>query len=691
MKVITALVAAFSVFTAVADVALWTTADKLMPGWGLYPDGKTRGGTKPTGAHAAWHHGRLTWVADFPADQDYTVFVRRYAGSGRVGVAVDERPVAGGRGWTIVDNQSNDRYRWEHLGQARVTAGPHHVDLDIEGVFDAVVFTTNAAFKPDSDPLPEAEKSPVLRAPRRYRDDARLKQTAGRRGYVVSTVPPYEDLFNDHVPATHDVIQSLRLWGAADQYINRSFCVRALRATGPMTVTLRELVGPNRTRIDAPAIDLRVVLLRRRTLNLVETCSRAVLLPDLLLRDDRTGIPPKGKQGGYGGGKCATAIPAHESRQFWLTVRVPAGAPPGLYRGTIRLKNSLFRSMALPVEIEVLRLDLQPVEGYYAMFHNSHPIPPEVRKLDGHYIKPERYRAELADQVRHGCNAATLYGGAPTLADAKAAGTTQAPVTMTWPASDPHGKEYVAQAKALGFPDLYFYGVDEPREPDRLEQCRTEAAWRMQNGYHMFTGINTRDSYEVLKDLVDRPVLSMNAFSGPDNPAVMYARSKGFVPVSYWMASTHYPLWHRALTGLYNTRCGYLGTTPWCYHDFVDHRIWDENDWFQAVAYPDEFEQPIPSRAWEAFREGIDDVRYLQALDRAIAATEKQLEVRAPASPRGIALAAALAKAREVRKSRFESIDGAFHQYLIRLKLDVLDAARREMAEATVNLTAALR
>jgi len=494
-------------------------------------------------------------------------------------------------------------------------------------------------------------------------------------------------MLNDHVPTTNQVIQALRLWGAADQYVNGSFVVRAVRATEPLVVSLSELVGPQSQRIAADSIDLRVVGLRRRTLNLVETCSRAVLLPDLLLRDDRTIIPPKGNQGGYGGGRCITAIPAHESRQFWLTLHVPRGAPPGTYKGAIRLRNSLFRGLSLPVEIEVLPIDLKPVEGYYAILHPSHPIPPEVQKRDGHYIPLERYRAELADQVRHGCNAASLYGGAATLSYAKEAGTTQPPVLLQWPAADAHATEYIAQAKALGFSDLYFYGVDEPREPDRLEQCRKEAEWRRQNGYHMMTAINTRDSYEVLKDLVDRPILSMNAFSGPDNPSALYARSKGFVPVSYWMASTHYPLWHRALAGLYNTRCGYLGVAAWSYQDFTDHRVYDESDWFQAVSYPDEFEQPIPSLAWEGYRAGVDDVRYLQALDRAIVAAEERL--KKPDPPAG--LAEALARAREIRKTHYESISGQYWEYLCNLKPDVLDASRREMADAVVEMEKRLR
>src|SRR5438477_193471 len=100
----------------------WTTGKALMPGWGFYPNGETYGGTKSLDEYSAWRAGRLIWVAEFPADADYTIFVRRYAGSGHVKVTIDEGvPVNGGKGWTPIDNQSNVRYRWDHVGQAHVT------------------------------------------------------------------------------------------------------------------------------------------------------------------------------------------------------------------------------------------------------------------------------------------------------------------------------------------------------------------------------------------------------------------------------------------------------------------------------------------------------------------------------------------------------------------------------------------
>ncbi|MCC7517582.1 MAG: DUF4091 domain-containing protein [Verrucomicrobiae bacterium] len=665
-----------------AGVTLWTTGKSLLPGWGLYPNGQPYGGTTSLDEYAAWNSGRLTWVAEFPSNATYQVFVRRYAGTGGTTVTLDEGPpVHGGKG-RLDPPGRNDCYIWENLGPVTATKGPHHVDLQIAGMFDAVAFSTDPAFDPSKDQLPDPVIKPVLRAPRRYRDDSPLRAAAGRPGFVVASIAPYEEALNDTVPGTNQVIRTLRLWGAADQYVNGSFVVRALRDTQPLTATLERLSGPNHTKIKSATIDLRVVGLRRRALNFVDMIAPGVLLPDLLLRDDRTAIPPKGKQGGYGGGRCVTAIPAHESRQFWLTVHVPQGSPPGIYKGTIRLRHSLFRGLALPVEIEVLPLDLKPVEGYYGIYHPSHPIAPEVQKREGHFIPLDRYRAELADQVRHGFNATTLYGGPTTLSYAKEAGMTQPPNLMQWPAADAHANEYIAQAKALGFPDLYFCGVDEPKEPDRLEQCRKEAEWRRQNGFHMMTAINSRESYEVLKDLVDRPILLMSVFSGPDNPSVMYARSKGFIPVSYWMTATPFPLWNRSLAGLYNTRCGYLGTSPWAYQNYPDSRIWDENKGIEAVAYPDEFGEPIPSLSWEGYRAGVDDVRYLQALDRALAAADDRL--KQPAPPDG--LADAVTKARAVRAARFESITGLYFQYLIHLKPGTLDASRREMADATLEI-----
>ena len=150
----------------------------------------------------------------------------------------------------------------------------------------------------------------------------------------------------------------------------------------------------------------------------------------------------------------------------------------------------------------------------------------------------------------------------------------------------------------------------------------------------MMTAINGRTAQQATKDWIDRPVYNLYVFGGPDNEAVRYALDKGFRPVSYWTTATTWPLWFRSLAGLYNRRCGYLGSAPWAYQDFPDQRLYDPDQVIHRVSYPDEFGQPIPTLCWEAHRAGIDDVRYLEALDRAIAAATQR--VGQPSAPSGL-------------------------------------------------------
>jgi hypothetical protein len=228
---------------------------------------------------------------------------------------------------------------------------------------------------------------------------------------------------------------------------------------------------------------------------------------------------------------------------------------------------------------------------------------------------------------------------------------------------------------------------DEPHEPPQIETCRKEAQRRMAAGLHTMCAISNAKAQESLRDLVDRPILSIDTFFGTDNAVVAYARAKGFRPISYWMANTTWPLYYRALVGLYNRRCAYQGCAPWAYQDFADNRLYDTEKVFQRVAYPDESGQPIPTLCWEAYRAGIDDVRYLEALDRAIAACQKRAaEADAPDH-----FADAVLRGREVRRRCYETVGGRYIEYLCNLPPRALAQARREMADATVVLEQALR
>jgi hypothetical protein len=658
---------------------VWTTADALMPAWGLYPNGQAYGETKPLGQWAAWTaagtEARLTWVAEIPTAATYQVWVRRYGGYGTVVVELNEKRVAGGKG-----GPGGGRYVWQHLGAAAIPAGNCHVDAIVShGMLDAVLLTPDAAWSPDAGPLPEPVKTPVLRAPRTYRDDSRLREKAGRHGFVVGAGQSDEEVLYDWLPLPEQIVDRVRLWGAAGQFINDTLVVRALETIEELRGALLKLDGPERCTLGPEQIDLRIVYVRARRTDLFEHHAK-LLVPEVLLRDDRTGWPPRGRQGGFGGGVCRTRIPAHESRQVWLTVQVPPGSPPGVYRGTCELEviGAPERSLALPLEIEVLPIDLRPAEDYYSIYYPSQPVDPQRPN----YVTPARYLAELKDQARHGLNAVTLYGGFSTLDLARQAGLLKPPCLMHWPDGD--ARQQVQAARDMGFEDLYYYGVDEPREPEQIERCRREAERRRALGLHTMTAINSRPAQEATKEFIDRPVYNLYVFGGPDAVAAQEARQRGFRPISYWTTATTWPLWFRALTGLYNKRCGYLGSAPWAYQDFPDARLYDPDPVIHRVTYPDEFGEPIPTLGWEAHRAGIDDVRYLNALDRAIAEAE-HLDDSPPAG-----LAAALNQARHVRRECFESISGRWFEYLCGLQPGHLDRVRQRIASAVVALSKAL-
>ena len=662
-----------------AATTLWATGDSLMPAWGFFPLRQAYGGTKPLGRWAAWcaagNQGELTWVADFPVAGTYQVWIRHYGGYGNVQILVDEQLVMGGRG-----GPSGGRYVWRHAGQIKTTAGTHHVDLLVSlGMFDAVLLTTNRMLDPSQQTLPPAVHKPVLRALRTYRNDAHLEPAAGKHGFVVGHLDPYQEALYDWLPdkTKPPQLDQLSLWGAAGQYINGSLAIRAVAHLDALNVSLPQLIGPDDTMIGSSAIDVRVVHVRPRKNTLFESGHSQVLIPELLLRDDRTGWPPKGDQGGYGGGQCVTRIPAHQSRQLWFTIHVPSGAPAGIYRGTLALAANT--TQQLPVVLEVLPVALQPAKGYYGIYHRSQPVDPDKP----FYVSPKRYLAELKDQVRHGLNAATLYGGFSTLTLARQAGLSRAPCLMHWP--DGNAAQQVQAARQMGFDDLYYYGVDEPTQPAQIERCRQEAERRQRAGLHMFTAINSQAAQVATRDFIDRPVYNIYVFGGKQNRAVTYVRQRGFRPISYWVSATAYPLPYRALTGLYNKACGYQGSSPWAYQDYPDQRLYDPDQPAHKVTYPDESGLPIPTLAWEAHRAGIDDVRYLEALDRALDATRQ-----IAAGNRAPALATALAAAEQTRKQHFESIDGRWFEYLCRIAPGDLQQSRRALAEATVQLQRAL-
>ncbi|GIT31448.1 MAG: hypothetical protein Ct9H300mP1_34940 [Planctomycetaceae bacterium] len=162
---LTATAGAQDVGKKTSPETFWVTADRLMPAWGFYPLQASYGGTRPLGQHAAWcsagNSGRLTWIAEFPRQAEYHVWVRNYGATVLSGLG-GRSPVVAGRGGRAVDGSSGAtpaRSRLPPVASRRSRRG--------QGDVDAVAFTTDAKLVPSKGNLPTGHQ-PRLRAARTY-------------------------------------------------------------------------------------------------------------------------------------------------------------------------------------------------------------------------------------------------------------------------------------------------------------------------------------------------------------------------------------------------------------------------------------------------------------------------------------------------------------------------------------------
>jgi hypothetical protein len=126
----------------------------------------------------------------------------------------------------------------------------------------------------------------------------------------------------------------------------------------------------------------------------------------------------------------------------------------------------------------------------------------------------------------------------------------------------------------------------------------------------------------------DRPIMLLYNY---DPGYTSLVKQAGGVPYSYFIQEGIYsPIYFRAAGGIFNRRLGYQGKFNWVYRELAQ----GETDVFHSdlfsrssvMTYPDSLHLPVTTRSWEAQRAAIDDVRYLQALQRAVAKARAELD-----------------------------------------------------------------
>ena len=338
-------------------------------------------------------------------------------------------------------------------------------------------------------------------------------------------------------------------------------------------------------------------------------------------------------------------IPKRTSKQFWITVHVPADAKPGAYQGEIQVRSQGRLLETLRLKLEVLPFDLEanPLESsIYLHFFGFQgfiglkldetgkgTVGPDVRSV-------EQYRAEMKNLLAHGVDNPTesipLEQLETALKVRQEVGMKSDILYHTFeglggwtvkPVDVERLKRVVALAKKYGYKEVYFYGLDEA-QGDRLQASRVELQKIHEAGGKIFAaGLASSlggDSFEVVGDLQDLMVMSYT----PTKEDANKWHSKGHKIMSYANPQSGFekPETYRRNYGLLLDSVGYDGGMTFTFSWYG----W--NDFNVQVPYRDHnFVYPtadgvIDTIQWEGYREGIDDLRYLATLRKSVAKAE---------------------------------------------------------------------
>ena len=471
------------------------------------------------------------------------------------------------------------------------------------------------------------------------------------RGYIVAKAHPFDYVDANTLPTQR--LSQLTLQAAKNQVAQAGFLVHGLKPTGVMRATPGALKSKAGHVISKAQLDLRVVKVWLQSARLRGSVN--VHTPELLLRDAtvapaRLGDMDESNAKRVVHGPTRTRVPRGTSRHFWLGVDVPADTPAGVYRGAIMLEPENGEAFSLPVQLRVQPFALDsPDEDYVlGIYYRNKPYPAgseSLQKSNAEYITLDRYRRELGDIREHGFNALSFYnrGGIERLDYFYPAYTDlgfREPVMMMRGAMSYNDtfdektnqkqrdnvRRYLRYAHERALPQPAFYGIDEP-DPGEIEQTIKRAkitrdvSLNGARGRFMVAG--NRRAMPELVGHIDYPIIS-SYFSSRDEMRELRDRYQkaGAHPLYYWQIWAEYPKGQRLNTGYFLYASGYEGVWPYVYQHLAGDAYEEINSRKDmCVAYPSAA-GPVPTLQWKGALAGINDLRYLITLDRALADLE---------------------------------------------------------------------
>ena len=478
-------------------------------------------------------------------------------------------------------------------------------------------------------------------------------------GYVVFGRSALDLVFPDARPAQQEVLSELRANAAPGEYEPVTFCVYSPRALGLCRLTVSDLTDGTH-RIPRSNVALAAVAAR----NLRTTYDGKVYMRVPAVLESTSPTP----------------VEADRTRQFWLTVHVPEGAPPGSYTGTVTFAPAVGAPTALPLRVRVWRLQLREprdvacgmYDRLWAVEAGKDWLRAHFAEMRSHGLSTVAYCGGLAAPiVLRGGRAEVEFsgrGGLERVLDAyREAGF---PCPMVWMMDDalwtwcaqqaPVGSEpfralyrqalqsILSELPGRRWQGLIFQPVDEPGSYGQRSIPGYVDRWALESQLIKEAGgtveadhipLSTEDP--LLKEPLQRalPFLDIITERFSNKPVWFERDGWWWGNIKERVAALGKQLWSynindaaffpelptmRSAYGLFLWREGIKGQLLWEYRGPVGNPFnsLDGNctDWMYSYpAVPEAGEPGGPSLMWECLREGRDDYKYLYTLECLIA------------------------------------------------------------------------
>ncbi len=369
-----------------------------------------------------------------------------------------------------------------------------------------------------------------------------------------------------------------------------------------------------------------------------------------------------------------------ENRQVWITVNIPSDAPPGDYKGYLKIEERGSEVSRINLELTVLPFPLEPPSIEYSIYYRS-MLTADEGTISSERKSEQQYRAELENLFAHGVRNPTIYqnpyneqlfsrvlelreetGMSNDTLYVLGIGTGIAKTPAKIKALQGSLSRIKERLAGRGVKHLYVYGKDEPTPDEQLLQREVMRAVHAV-GLRVFTAVNRIGFYTNLGDLLD---LAVYTFGHNDAKAIAnYYRSSQHRLYGYGKPQTgpENPKLFRRQYGFDLWALGFDGAMPYAYQDSFGF-VWND---FDAARYRDHaFTYPtmkgvIDTIAWEGFREGIDDIRYLTTL---ISWIDRLQQCDCQGSEGRRALTEAVAVVEHLRAAKVSSPQGARHRVI---------------------------